>query len=633
MSRPRRYRRLVLLAAALTFFVQLVLHPPFSWDQLPRVTIYEDAPHPEVFTRQGRLLQSYYAPWIAADFARWNASGISKAMVDRAAAEFPCQSQKLRIAILNDTLWVTHLTQQPPGGWYPAELGGGWVSAKGRVPHVVLALLDTLRAHPGEIPDLEAVIHTHDAPLISESATGKSGEPPPPIFGYTAAEGYVDIPFPDFSYWGHEHGRLVDAAGGFMVGWEAQLQYLAEQVSAALPLHKRLPMAMWRGRVSADHRDLLRRQFSACPEMFKALRHRDQELFNVWKPDVRLHEACNWRYIMYLESKAWATNFKQKLACGSVVLAVQPTHFEFFSRALAAGVHYVEVPTVKGGDLMYAQMCVDIARQVKHLEAEFQRAGLPTNPSVDLKDDAYDRPYQKFDRMPPPSPPLPPRPPPPPLEPGEDALPVAAPAQAPAPAPAPGPSPLEQLTGLRKPLPPWDIAANGQEFLRRHVRMQDVRRYLADALIMYGSLVDFAPAPGKDAICYSGQALLAQFGFPFEADRRLILEAYPWLGSLTQPGCPVATAASPVAADSGGGTSPSAGDVQPAAQHQGNAMAAGTADDGAWSEVAKAGSVGGTVASAASADAAIMSAGRLTTGAGGDAVKAMIRQAAQTAEK
>lgn len=27
----------------------------------------------------------------------------------------------------------------------------GWVSAKGRVPHVVLALLDTLRAHPGEV--------------------------------------------------------------------------------------------------------------------------------------------------------------------------------------------------------------------------------------------------------------------------------------------------------------------------------------------------------------------------------------------------------------------------------------------------------------------------------------------------
>jgi hypothetical protein len=48
-----------------------------------------------------------------------------QAMVDRAAKEFPCQSQKLRISILNGTLWVEHLTQQPLRGWYPAELGGG----------------------------------------------------------------------------------------------------------------------------------------------------------------------------------------------------------------------------------------------------------------------------------------------------------------------------------------------------------------------------------------------------------------------------------------------------------------------------------------------------------------------------
>ena len=52
---------------------------------------------------------------------------------------------------------------------------------------------------------------------------------------------------------------------------------------------------MWRGRASPDRRDLLRRQFAACPEMYAALRHRDQELFNVWAPDVRLHQACSWR--------------------------------------------------------------------------------------------------------------------------------------------------------------------------------------------------------------------------------------------------------------------------------------------------------------------------------------------------
>ena len=68
---------------------------------------------------------------------------------------------------------------------------------------------------------------------------------------------------------------------------------------------------------------------------------------------------------MYLESGAWASNFKQKLACGSVVLAVAPTHFEFFSRALVPGLHYVAVPPPAGAsELAYPRMCVDLARQV-----------------------------------------------------------------------------------------------------------------------------------------------------------------------------------------------------------------------------------------------------------------------------
>lgn len=55
-------------------------------------------------------------------------NSVLQAMVERAAKEFPCQSQKLYISILNGTLWVDHsLTKWPPGGWYPAELGGGVV--------------------------------------------------------------------------------------------------------------------------------------------------------------------------------------------------------------------------------------------------------------------------------------------------------------------------------------------------------------------------------------------------------------------------------------------------------------------------------------------------------------------------
>lgn len=47
------------------------------------------------------------------------------------------------------------------------------------------------------------------------------------------------------------------------------------------------------------------------------------------------------RYNVYIESGAWATNFKQKLASGSPVFAIDPRSPEFFSRALRPGVHYV----------------------------------------------------------------------------------------------------------------------------------------------------------------------------------------------------------------------------------------------------------------------------------------------------
>ncbi len=37
-------------------------------------------------------------------------------------------------------------------------------------------------------------------------------ERPTPMFGYNSAEGYWDIPFPDFTFYGHEHSWLTGAA-------------------------------------------------------------------------------------------------------------------------------------------------------------------------------------------------------------------------------------------------------------------------------------------------------------------------------------------------------------------------------------------------------------------------------------
>ena len=43
------------------------------------------------------------------------------------------------------------------------------------------------------------------------------------------------------------------------------------------------------------------------------------------------------------------------------------------------------------------------------------------------------------------------------------------------------------------------IASSSTQFLRRHVRMRDVREYIRDALVMYSSLQDFQPAPVEGA--------------------------------------------------------------------------------------------------------------------------------------
>lgn len=59
---------------------------------------------------------------------------------------------------------------------------------------------------------------------------------------------------------------------------------------------------------------------------------------------------------MYIEADAWATNLKQKLACGSVLMSAKMEFYEFFTRALKPDLHYVEVST--------QDMCQDTARKV-----------------------------------------------------------------------------------------------------------------------------------------------------------------------------------------------------------------------------------------------------------------------------
>ena len=70
----------------------------------------------------------------------------------------------------------------------------------------------------------------------------------------------------------------------------------------------------------------------------------------------QLRHSCLCRYLMYIEADAWATNLKQKLACGSVLMSAKMEYHEFFTRALQPNVHFVEVSTT--------DMCHDTASKV-----------------------------------------------------------------------------------------------------------------------------------------------------------------------------------------------------------------------------------------------------------------------------
>ena len=75
----------------------------------------------------------------------------------------------------------------------------------------------------GEIPDLDAVLGLQDSPCIP-LGNASSQQPALPAFGFTGAAWAADLPFPDFTYYGHEVGLgLEDDKVGRLPALEVQV--------------------------------------------------------------------------------------------------------------------------------------------------------------------------------------------------------------------------------------------------------------------------------------------------------------------------------------------------------------------------------------------------------------------------
>lgn len=68
-----------------------------------------------------------------------------------------------------------------------------------------------LAADSAALGAVKAQVAAVTASVVAAAAAGTEPPPPPPVFGYTTAPGFAEIPFPDFSYWGHEMDRLTGA--------------------------------------------------------------------------------------------------------------------------------------------------------------------------------------------------------------------------------------------------------------------------------------------------------------------------------------------------------------------------------------------------------------------------------------
>mmetsp|Transcript_524 Transcript_524/g.1576 ORF Transcript_524/g.1576 Transcript_524/m.1576 type:complete len:1117 (-) Transcript_524:961-4311(-) len=355
-------------------------HLRYWWpNEKPRTRLYNETAYEDPMGRPEAAAAdepSHYLEYILRDLKPWaDLGGISKHDVRNVSILTGgyCAGDMVRFQIMRGRLWVDYRTERGSDGWYPAKLGPGNTSAKGRVPFLIFALLDVLRAFPGQIPDVDAVVHTSDFACMKKDPSivdykrpfEITPERPMPILGYNGAPNYFDIPVPDYTYYGHEHSWFMDAADDLVIGWGQQQDYLRGRCDL-VPLKDRKPLLIWRGRTHDPEypkRDLLRRRFVKCPKKLRAMgRDSDAALFDMTTKDVILSSLCDFRYSAYLECEAYTTNLRQKLATGSPLLSPTMQYWEWWSRALVPGKHFVEVSS---GD----HMCEDIVDKLRAMEA------------------------------------------------------------------------------------------------------------------------------------------------------------------------------------------------------------------------------------------------------------------------
>ena len=332
---------------------------------------------------KGTHADQLWQPHIQRAFTPWMSSGISEEAVAQAAAvhcweewgnyfdmfrfaimgyvsclaSFQVSAQCItltinvlrRFKILNGQLYVN----------LQKQLASSLDDGDSRAMFAVAMLLEVLHTFPGQIPDTDAVFHTTDWPCSKKQPAGTSV----PILGFSSTDNHMDIAMPDFTEMSHQGGITNDPKTKQpLIGW-------AQQSQAFQSFEPKISQLFWRGRHTPDEsRDHLRNELFDCPKQFEATGQHDlASMFNLEGGQVNVYDRCQYKYLAYLESKAYSASLKHMLACGSVVLSPPLEFYHYYARALATEDHMVTIPRINGS------LCLGIAQVLQELEADPDR--------------------------------------------------------------------------------------------------------------------------------------------------------------------------------------------------------------------------------------------------------------------
>ncbi|CAO2835098.1 unnamed protein product [Amaranthus hypochondriacus] len=251
-----------------------------------------------------------YFKWIHDDLRPWKAKGITREMVESAKKE-----AFFRIVVVDGKLYWEKYRE----------------AYQTRDVYTIWGILQLLRLYPGKLPDLDLMFEAGDVAVVYKSNYTGNEWNAPPLFHYCKDDLTLDIPFPDWSFWGWPEINIK--------GWE-ELKKDLEEGNKRIPWMERLPFAFWKGNAfMGDRIKLIECNSTDQWNAHIATQDWEEESTKGFKSS-NLVDQCIHRYKIYIEGIAWSVSEKYILACDSMSLLVTPRWYEFFTRSLIPMKHF-----------------------------------------------------------------------------------------------------------------------------------------------------------------------------------------------------------------------------------------------------------------------------------------------------